>query len=98
LCGQAIVDVAVGAESVSGVAEDPLRLRRMGSDCGEDRCPDLKYAVHEGNGSVVRRVVWVGFIGFVYEFYGANAPFPMCVALFGHSLEECIYEVVGCVK
>ena len=85
MCGQAIVDVAMGAESVSGVAEDPLRLRRhMGSDCGEDGCPDLKYLVHEDKWYVVRRVVWVGSIRCVYEFCGAKAPFPRWVAMFGH--------------
>ena len=84
MCRQAIVDVAVGSESVSGVAEDPLGICRPSSDCGEDGCPDLKYAVHEGNGFVVRRAVWVCFIGFVYEFCGGNAPFPRCVTMFGH--------------
>jgi len=66
VCGHAIVDVAVRAESVSGVAEYPLGLCRMCSDSGEDGCPDLKYAIHEGNGFVDRWDVWVGFVGFVY--------------------------------
>ena len=96
--GQAIVDVSVGAESVSGVAEYPLRLRRLCSDSGEDGCPYLEYSVHEGNGFVVRRAVWVGFIGFVYKFRGTNAQFSRRVAMSSHYLEECIYEVVGSVK
>ncbi len=84
MCGQAIVDVAVGAKSVNGVAEASLGPRRMCPDCGEDGCSDLKYAVHVDNGYVVRRVVWVGFIGVIYEFCGTNAPFLRCVAMFDH--------------
>ena len=32
MCGQAVVDVSVGVESASGVAEHPLGLRRLCSD------------------------------------------------------------------
>ena len=63
---------------------------------GEDGCPNLKYAIHEGNGFVDRRVVWVCFVGFVYKFCGTNAQFLRHVAMFSHYLEECIYEIVGC--
>jgi len=49
-------------------------------------------------GYVARRVVWVGFVGFVYTFCGTNAPFPRRVSMFGYYLEEYIYEVVGCVR
>ena len=93
-----IVDVSVGAESVSGVVEHPLGLRRLRSDHGEDGGPYLEYAINEGNRSIVRRVVWVGFAGFVYKLRGTNAPFSRCVAMFGHYLEEDIYKVVGCVR
>jgi len=95
--GHAFVDVSVGAESVSGVVEHPFGLRRLCSDSGEDGSPYLEYTIYEGNGFVVRRVIWVGFVGFVYKFRGTNAPFSRRVAMFGHYLEECIYEVVGCV-
>ena len=57
MCGQDIVDVVVGAESVSGVVEDHLGIRRLCSYSGEDGCPDLKYVAHESNGYVVPRVV-----------------------------------------
>jgi hypothetical protein len=87
VCGHAIVYVSVGAESVRGVAEYPLGLPRVCSDSGEDGSPYLEYAIHEGNGSVVRRVVWVSFVGFVYKFRGTNAQFPRRVAIFGHNLE-----------
>ena len=88
----------MGAESVSGVAEHTLGLRRFCSDNGKDGSLNLKYAIHEGNGYVVRRVVLVGFWGFVYKFRGTNTSFSRRVAMFGHYLEECIYEVMGCVK
>ena len=87
----------MGAESVSGVVEHPLGLRRVCSDSGEDGSHYREYAIYEGNGSVVRRFVWVSFVGFVYKFRGNNAQFSRRVAMFGIFLEEGIYEVVGYV-
>jgi len=65
VCGHAIVDVLVGAESVRGVAKHPFGLRRLCSDSVEDGSTYLEYAIHEGNGPLVRRDVWVGFVGFI---------------------------------
>ena len=84
MCGKAIVDVSVGAETFRGVAAYPLGFRRLCSDSGEDRCPNLKNAIHEGNGYVVRRVVWVCFVGFLYKFCGTNAPFLRRVVVCSH--------------
>ena len=88
----------MGAESVRGVAKHPFGLLRLCSDSGEDGSPYLEYAVHDNNGYVVRWSVWVGFLGFVYKFRGNNAPFLRRLAIFGHYLEEGIYEVGGCVR
>ncbi len=78
----------MGAESVSGVAKHPLGFRSLCSKSGEDEGPYLEYAIHEGNGFVVCGVVWVGFVWFVDEFRGTNAPFFWRVAMFCHDLEE----------
>jgi hypothetical protein len=45
------------------------------SNGGEDRRPNLEDGFHEGEWAVVCRVVWVGFVGLVYSFRGAYAPF-----------------------
>jgi len=58
----------VGAKSVRGVIEYSLGLRRLCSDSGEDGCPYLEYAIHEGDRSVVCRVVWVGVFGLYISF------------------------------
>ena len=48
----------------------------MGAYDGKDWCPEFEYVVHEGDGAVVRRVIWVVFvIWFTYELGGACAPF-----------------------
>ena len=66
-CGEAIVYyVSVGSEPVHGVAKNPLKLRRLGSNGGEDGRPNLEDAVHEVDWAVVCRDVWVGFVGLVY--------------------------------
>ena len=58
----------------------------------------LEDAIYEGDGPVVRRVAWIGFVRLVYLFRGAaSAPFFWRVAMFGHYLENCKDEVVGCV-
>ena len=98
MCGETIIYVSAGVESVRGVLEQLLGLRRLSSCSGEDGRPYLEYAIHEGNGSVVRRGVWVGFVGFVCQFCAANAPFLCHIAMIGHYLEECMYEVVCCVR
>ena len=66
MCGEAIIYGSLGSESVRDVVEDPLGLHRSCSYSGEDRRPYLEYVIHEGDGSVVRRVVWDNFVGFVY--------------------------------
>ena len=73
MCGEAIVYVSVGSEPIRGVAKYSLGLCRLGSNCGEDRRPNLEDAVHEGDWTVVSRVVWVDFVGLVYSFRGAYA-------------------------
>ena len=85
--GEAVVYISLGTESVCGVAKDALSFGCFVSYVGEDRCPYLEYAVHKRYGSIVGRVMWVGFVLFVDEFGGAGAPFLFSVAVFGHELE-----------
>ena len=66
VCGEAIVYVSVGSEPIRDVAKYSLGLRRLGSNGGEDRRPNLdEDEVHEGDWAVVCRVVRVGFAGLV---------------------------------
>ena len=88
----------MGSESICGVTKSALGFRCLDADASEDGCPYFEYAIHEGDGSVVRRVVWVDFVGIVYLICGANSPFLSRVTMFGHYMEECIYEVVRCVR
>jgi len=74
-CEEAIVYVFVRSEPVRSIAKFSLRLRFLRSNGGEDRRPNLEDGFHEGEWAVVCRVVWVGFVGLVYSFRVAYAPF-----------------------
>ena len=52
VCGEAIVYVSMGSKPVSGVVKYSLRLQRLNSQGGENRCPNLEDAVHEGDWAV----------------------------------------------
>ncbi len=85
--GEAVVYVAVGPESICGVSEDPFGFRSFCFYDGENGCSEFEYAVHEGYGSIVCRVMRVSFDGFVYKSGGAYTPLLGCVAVSGHELE-----------
>ncbi len=59
----AIVYVPVGSKTIDRIAKDSLRFSSLGTYDGKDRCPKFEYAVHEGDGAVVRRAIWVVFFG-----------------------------------
>ncbi len=55
--GEAVVYVAVGPEPIRIVTEDPFGFRSFCSYDGENGCPEFEYAVHEGDGYIVCRIV-----------------------------------------
>ena len=85
--GEAVVYVAVGPEPIRSVTEDPFGFRSFCSYDGENGCPEFEYAVNEGDGSIVCRIVWVSFVGFVYKSSSAYTPLLGCVDMSGHELE-----------
>ncbi len=68
MCCEAVVYVYVGAEPICCVAKDALRFRCLSSNDGEDGCPYLENAAHEGYGAIIRGVVGAGFVRFIDEF------------------------------
>ncbi len=85
--GEAVVYVAVGPEPICTVTQDPFGSRSFCSYDGENGCPEFEYAVHEGDRSIVCRIVGVSFVGFVYKSGGAYTPLLGCVAVSGHEME-----------
>ena len=61
MCRYAIVYVLVGSKAIGCVAKDSPGLCSLGAYDGKDRCLNFEYAVHEDDGAVVRRVIWVVF-------------------------------------
>ena len=97
MCGETVVYASVGAESVGGVTEDAQGFRGVCAYVCEDGCPEFEDAVHECDGSIVRGVVRVFFVGLVYECGGTGAPGCGGVAESGHDGEGSVDKIVGLV-
>ncbi len=77
----------MGAKSVSYVAENALIFGCVCAYVGEDERPKFQDAIHECDRSIVRGIVKVCFIGFVYEFGCAHTPLLGYIAVFDHEFE-----------
>ena len=95
--GEAVVYVSLGSEPVRSVAKYSLRLRRLISNGGEDRRPNIEDTVHEVDRAVVYLVAWVGFPGLVYYFRGVYAPLfvYLCFAIILRSWKMRSWDVSG---
>ena len=85
MCEEAVIYTSVCAEAIDFINEDAHDLRDMYAYVCEDGRLEFKYAVHKGDGSIIRGVVRVFFAGLVYECCSASAPGCGGVAQRGHN-------------
>ena len=56
----------MGSKAIGHITTYSLRFSSLGAYDGQDRCPKIEYAVHEGDGAVVLRIMWVVFVWYIY--------------------------------